>query len=109
MMKLISPCRYSVTFLCRCFAMAVKPICSNSRPSATGSGAVYSMNSKPSVPTGFSQFDAVIACLLICAALERREDKFSEEGAPKTCETNRRFLRLRTMLPRQSELETEDG
>src|ERR1700712_2880667 len=59
--KLISPCLYSVTSLCRCRAIAVNPICSNSCPSATGSGAVYSMNSKPSVPTGLSQ---VVGCML---------------------------------------------
>src|SRR4029078_5172352 len=33
---------------------AVKPICSKSTPRSFGSGAVYSTNSKPSVPCGFS-------------------------------------------------------
>ncbi|EWS64877.1 hypothetical protein Y695_01874 [Hydrogenophaga sp. T4] len=55
MMKLISPWRYSVTALWRCFAIGLKPMRSNSAPMAAGSGAAYSMNSKPSVPMGFSQ------------------------------------------------------
>src|SRR3990167_8464776 len=54
MMKLISPWRYSVTALWRCFAIGLKPMRSNSAPMAAGSGAAYSMNSKPSVPMGFS-------------------------------------------------------
>jgi hypothetical protein len=54
-MKFTPPWRKSVTFLLRCFATAVKPIRTNSAPSATGSGAAYSMNSNPSVPSGFSQ------------------------------------------------------
>src|SRR5437764_1963971 len=37
--------------------MAVNAICSNSAPSAAGSGAAYSTNSKPSVPSGLSQSD----------------------------------------------------
>src|SRR5688572_24037829 len=53
--KLTSPCLYSSTSLWRCFATARKPMRSNSAPSALGSGAAYSTNSKPSVPTGFSQ------------------------------------------------------
>jgi Lrp/AsnC family transcriptional regulator, leucine-responsive regulatory protein len=36
-------------------AIALKPRRSNSSPMATGSGAAYSMNSKPSVPIGLSQ------------------------------------------------------
>ena len=51
-MKFTSPWRYSVTSLDRCFATATKPMLSNSAPSAAGSGAVYSTNSKPSVPIG---------------------------------------------------------
>src|SRR5882762_6656480 len=54
MMKLISPCRYRVTFFCRWRAMAAKPIVSNTRPTAAGSGAAYSMKSNPSVPIGLS-------------------------------------------------------
>ena len=54
-MKLTPPWRYSVTFLCRCLAIATKPMLSNKQPSAAGSGAAYSTNSKPSVPIGFSQ------------------------------------------------------
>ena len=55
MMKLISPWRYSSTFLWRCRATALKPMRSNAWPMACGSGAAYSMNSKPSVPMGLSQ------------------------------------------------------
>jgi hypothetical protein len=44
-----------VTFLWRWRAIAVKPMLSNSAPSAFGSGAAYSTNSKPSVPIGLSQ------------------------------------------------------
>src|SRR5262245_59149578 len=55
MMKLMSPCRCRVTFLLRCRAVTGKPMRSNSVRSSSGSGAVYSTNSKPSVPTGFSR------------------------------------------------------
>jgi DNA-binding Lrp family transcriptional regulator len=61
-MKLISPWRYSSTFLWRCRAMAVKPMRSNSAPIAAGSGAAYSMNSKPSVPIGLSQGVKSMCC-----------------------------------------------
>src|SRR3546814_2230776 len=54
-MKLMSPWRYSVTFFERCRATATKPMRSNSAASFSGSGAAYSMNSKPSVPMGFSK------------------------------------------------------
>jgi hypothetical protein len=54
-MKLMVPWRYSSTFLWRCLATAVKPMRSKTLPMATGSGAAYSMNSKPSVPMGLSQ------------------------------------------------------
>ena len=37
-MKLISPWRYSITFLWRCRAMAVKPMRSNSAPMRGGVG-----------------------------------------------------------------------
>src|SRR5260221_9801497 len=51
-MKLTSPWRNSETSLERCRATFVKPMVSNSLPSASGSAAVYSTNSKPSVPVG---------------------------------------------------------
>src|SRR6185503_20308763 len=54
-MKLISPCRNSITSLWRWLAMALKPIFSNTAAIAIGSGAAYSMNSKPAVPIGLSQ------------------------------------------------------
>ena len=45
----------------------VKPICSNSRPSAAGSGAAYSMNSKPSVRSGLSQRSVVrSSAMVVC-------------------------------------------
>src|SRR5258707_10645698 len=53
-MKFTSPWRNSETSLERCLATFTKPMLSNSRPSASGSGAVYSTNSKPSVPMGFA-------------------------------------------------------
>src|SRR5690606_12500683 len=45
---------YSVTSFERWRATAAKPIDWNSAPSACGSGAVYSTNSKPSVPIGLT-------------------------------------------------------
>ena len=53
--KLTPPCRHSVTSFERWRATGRKPSWRNSRPSAAGSGAAYSMNSNPSVPIGFSQ------------------------------------------------------
>ena len=41
----------------RCRATFTKPMCSNSVPSAAGSGAVNSTNSKPSVPSGLTVVD----------------------------------------------------
>src|SRR5882672_11366676 len=62
--KLMSPCRCSVTFLERCRARARKPMLSNSVRRACGSGAVYSTNSKPSVPIGLcSAFIVALTCL----------------------------------------------
>src|SRR5450830_346086 len=54
MMKLIWPWRYRVTFLERWRATAAKPIASSTPAIGCGSGAVYSTNSKPSVPMGLS-------------------------------------------------------
>src|SRR6185503_18404507 len=55
MMKLMSPCLCNVTFLLRCRAVTGKPSRWNSVRSSSGSGPVYSTNSKPSVPTGLSR------------------------------------------------------
>src|SRR3954469_12226570 len=52
--KFTSPWRNSDTSFERCRATFTKPMLSNSRPSASGSGAVYSTNSKPSVPMGLT-------------------------------------------------------
>src|SRR6185436_4739513 len=54
-MKFTSPWRNSETSLERCRATFTKPMLSNSLPSASGSGAVYSTNSKPSVPIGLTE------------------------------------------------------
>src|SRR3954451_4393764 len=55
MMKLQSLCLCSVTSLLLCRATSGKPILVNSERSSSMSGAVYSTNSKPSVPIGFSK------------------------------------------------------
>src|SRR5213595_308256 len=55
MMKLQSPCLCKVTFLLLCRATSGNPIFVNSERSSSMSGAVYSTNSKPSVPIGFSR------------------------------------------------------
>src|SRR5688572_28964253 len=44
-----------MTFLWRWRATALNPMRSNSPPSAAGSGAAYSTNSKPSVPIGLCE------------------------------------------------------
>src|SRR5690242_9294547 len=54
-MKLTSPCLYSRTSLWRWRATALNPMRSKTAPSAFGSGAAYSTNSKPSVWIGFCQ------------------------------------------------------
>ena len=53
--KLTSPWRHRVTSLARWRATGWKPRVSNRPASAAVSGAVYSTNSKPSVPAGLSQ------------------------------------------------------
>src|SRR5713226_9568567 len=53
MMKLTSPWVCRVTFFDRCRATTGKPSRSNRMRNSCGSGAVYSTNSKPSVPIGF--------------------------------------------------------
>src|SRR5882757_6129745 len=81
MMKLMSPCRYSVTRLWRWRAIGTNPSFSNSAPSAAGSGAAYSMNSKPSVPIGLDVSWLPIAVAPLpwfyssqCAAIGRADD-----------------------------------
>src|SRR3546814_248377 len=58
-MKLIPPWRYRVTFLLRCRAIALKPSRVNRASSSFGVRDTYSTNSKPSVPSGFSQGSAI--------------------------------------------------
>src|SRR5215203_6671724 len=55
MTKLQSPCLCSVTFLLLCRATSGKPILVKSDRRSSISGAVYSTNSNPSVPIGFSR------------------------------------------------------
>ncbi len=104
-MKLTPPCRYSVTRLCRCLATALKPICSNSAPIAAGSGAAYSMNSKPSVPIGFGQAEvvSVIAVSSVRAsvgAVADDPDDSRGEGRQPIANRWRDDGRRRKILPR---------
>src|SRR5258708_39251506 len=65
MMKLQSPCLCKVTFLLLCRATSGNPILVNSERRSSVSGAVYSTNSKPSVPIGFSRPRAVFSATLV--------------------------------------------
>ena len=51
---LSAPWRYSSTSRERCRATGLKPIISNTWPSACGLAVAYSMNSIPSIPSGFA-------------------------------------------------------
>ena len=66
MTKLMSPCRCSVTFLLRWRAVTGNPMRANSARSCSGSGAVYSTNSKPSVPIGLSNRSAIARSRISC-------------------------------------------
>src|SRR5438552_6205299 len=76
-MKLTSPWRYRVTFFERWRAIGEKPIFSNRAPSAAVSRAVYSTNSKPSVPIGLTSLmipgwkPAVAAAMTTSSAVAR--------------------------------------
>src|SRR5690349_3584980 len=63
MMKLMSPCECSVTFLLRWWATTGKPSRSNRLRNSWGSGAVYSTNSKPSVPIGLETLGSAMTGL----------------------------------------------
>jgi hypothetical protein len=80
-MKLIVPCRYSSTFLWRCFATALKPMRSKTWPIAAGSGAAYSMNSKPSVPMGFSHGVKAGASAVLMGRLQEESGRVIQCGA----------------------------
>ena len=67
--KLMSPWRMRMTLFERCLETAVKPIFSNRPFSRSGSGAVNSTNSKPSVPSGLSKRSRLGASAFICALL----------------------------------------
>src|SRR6266853_3488162 len=60
--------------------MAVKPICSNKRPSAVGSGAAYSTNSKPSVPSGLSQSERVAVAMMFLSFTEMVDHHFRHDA-----------------------------
>src|ERR1700761_1097855 len=61
--KLISPWRYSVTALERWRPTARKPMRSNKACKSATLGAVYSTNSKPSVPMGLSHNSIGVSCV----------------------------------------------
>src|SRR6186713_2407443 len=63
MTKLMSPCECRVTFLLRCCATTGNPSRSNRLRSSWGSGAVYSTNSKPSVPMGLATLESAMTGL----------------------------------------------
>src|SRR3954470_8798097 len=71
MMKLQSPCLCRVTFLLLCRATSGNPILVNKERNSSMSGAVYSTNSNPSVPIGFSRPRMVFsaACVAIGSLL----------------------------------------
>src|SRR5437868_2628239 len=72
MMKLQSACLCNVTFLLLCRATSGKPIFVNSERRSSMSGAVYSTNSKPSVPIGLAKPVAVFSatCVAISVSFE---------------------------------------
>src|SRR5262245_3796874 len=75
--KLMSPWRCSVTFLLRWRALTGNPMRANSARSSSGSGAVYSTNSKPSVPIGLSKRSAIA-----CSGASRRRDDYASIRGP---------------------------
>src|SRR6476646_9493129 len=68
MMKLQSACLCSVTFLLLCRATSGKPMRVKRERSSSMSGAVYSTNSKPSVPIGLAKpvtvFSSTVVAML---------------------------------------------
>src|SRR4051794_1655763 len=69
MMKLQSPCLCRVTFLVLCRATSGKPMRVKSERSSSMSGAVYSTNSKPSVPIGLAKPVTVVSSAT-CVAIQ---------------------------------------
>ncbi len=63
-MKLMSPCRYSVTSLERCFATRVKPSISNTGSRTPGADDANSTNSKPMSPIGLSKRSGIVMLLV---------------------------------------------
>src|SRR5258706_13212746 len=116
MMKLIWPCRYRVTFLCRCRAMAANPIVSNTWPNAAGSGAAYSMNSNPSVPIGLSHgANFMVASRLVPAqvvvaktqadvAVRRELQIFAERLEKKIAECRKTPAAVRNTMPPRDQI-----
>src|SRR3954447_23332728 len=89
MMKLQSACLCRVTFLLLCRATSGKPIFVNSERRSSMSGAVYSTNSKPSVPIGLSRprivFSGASVAIsgLLCAATALRAAAFQGAKLPR--------------------------
>src|SRR5881392_2348342 len=69
MMKLQSACLCKVTFLLLCRATSGNPIFVKRDRSSSMSGAVYSTNSKPSVPIGFANPVTVVSSATCVAML----------------------------------------
>src|SRR6476469_4411136 len=94
-MKLISPWRWRVTSLRLWRATAGKPIFVNRSRRSCGSGAVYSTNSNPSVPIGFSRpsgpFSATAVAMFLsllptlCAEGGAISRRWVAEGAHERC------------------------
>src|SRR3954454_11765468 len=70
MMKLQSACLCRVTFLLLCRATSGKPIFVNSDRSSSMSGAVYSTNSKPSVPIGLANPVTVVSSSVVAIGID---------------------------------------
>ena len=99
-MKFTSPWRNSETSLERCRATFTKPMLSNSRPSASGSGEVYSTNSKPSVPIGLIGSASSSLGSLTLAMIDLQIELVSNVTImPKPLQAPLRTLELENFLP----------
>src|SRR5260370_42409253 len=75
-------------------------MCSNSVPSAAGSGAAYSTNSKPSVPIGLTSSISAMSGSLLLATLTSRIDPSRELVSYVTIMPNAaQALELENFLP----------
>src|SRR6478752_6350889 len=105
MMKLQSACLCKVTFLLLCRATSGKPILVKRERNNSISGAVYSTNSKPSVPIGFSRpngpFSATCVAMGIsfAAHLLPRERHFKEARVTSGMDENGGLSISSALLP----------